>query len=410
MDHSPIFSVIIPALNEEDGIADIIRRVLAIEPALKSIGISELELIVVDDGSIDRTVEIVNQFSQVRLLKHPHNLGYGAAIKTGFRAARGDYLSFLDADGTYPPESYPDLLKASLAGADVVVGSRRSGEKSEMPLIRRIGNFIWSNLVSAITFIHVKDPASGMRIIRSNILESLYPLPDGLNFTPVMSVRTASENLTLVEVPIPYKERIGRSKLSVVRDGLRFLSTILWTALTYNPARIVGAIAFFLIIISAVIFSFILGLRFSGYTELDQIGVFALFSAVTFAIVAVDLFSLSNLFGYLVGLFHKYPIRQGLAARPIIKLNILSSYGWLGFGLSLLGAIFALVAFIMAEQGWAIERLWLYLLAGTMVVLIGIQLILFWVIARVLQELRLRQNHVDKDMGNNHSKNEKSRE
>lgn len=400
MSSSMIFSIVIPAFNEEGGIADIIRRVLSIEPNLKAIGMSELELIVVDDGSKDRTAEIVSQFSQVKLIKHQRNQGYGAAIKTGFRAARGEFLSFLDADGTYPPESYPALLKVALSGADVVVGSRRSGEKSEMPLVRKIGNFIWSNLVSAITFIHVQDPASGMRIIRSNILGSLYPLPDGLNFTPVMSVRTASENLKLVEVPIPYKERVGRSKLSVIRDGLRFLLTILWTSLTYNPTRIIGAVAFALALISLIIFSTILAMRLSGNTTLNQVGVISLFVAVTFAITAVDLFSISSLFGYLVALFHKRPIRQGFFEKPLIKTNIETSFSWLSLIFILVGLAFGMIAFFISNQGWPIERLWLYLLTGTMIVLVGIQFAVFWVIAKVLQDLKLRQNQIDKDLGN----------
>lgn len=79
-----------------------------------------------------------------------------------------------------------------------------------------------------------------MRIFRREILERLYPLPDGLNLTPVMSTRAIHENPTMVELPIPYAERQGRSKLSVVRDGWRFAQSIVWTALSYNPARLLG--------------------------------------------------------------------------------------------------------------------------------------------------------------------------
>jgi len=102
-------SVIIPALNEEDGIADIIERVLAVRPALAEVGVDDLELIVVDDGSADRTAEIAATYDDVRLIRHEVNKGYGAAIKTGFRHARGELLSFLDADGTYPPD--PNLIQ-----------------------------------------------------------------------------------------------------------------------------------------------------------------------------------------------------------------------------------------------------------------------------------------------------------
>src|SRR5579885_2151821 len=95
---SPILSVIIPALNEEGGIANIIQRVQAIEPSLKEVGIGGLEVIVVDDGSRDQTPRIVASFPGVRLLRHSENRGYGAALKTGFAHARGELLAFLDAD------------------------------------------------------------------------------------------------------------------------------------------------------------------------------------------------------------------------------------------------------------------------------------------------------------------------
>ena len=163
--------------------------VLAVAPALAKIGVPGLELIVVDDGSKDRTPEIVRSIAGARLVQHPHNKGYGAALKTGFQAATGDLLAFLDADGTYPPEYFPALCQEMIKGADVVVGSRRSGASSEMPMVRRLGNFIWSSLLSLIAGQRVADPASGMRVFRCDVLECLFPLPDGLNFTPVMSTR-----------------------------------------------------------------------------------------------------------------------------------------------------------------------------------------------------------------------------
>src|SRR5579885_3303361 len=110
-----VLSVVIPALNEEDGIADIVRRVQATESSLKDVGVSGLELIVVDDGSRDRTADVVASLPNVRLIRHPVNRGYGAAIKTGFCQARGELLAFLDADGTYPPESLATLCRIALS-------------------------------------------------------------------------------------------------------------------------------------------------------------------------------------------------------------------------------------------------------------------------------------------------------
>ena len=312
-----MLSVVIPAYNEEAGIADIVERVLKVRPTLADIGVS-LELLVVDDGSSDQTASIVRDgYPEVRLVQHNPNKGYGAALKTGFHFAKGDLLGFLDADGTYPPESFPDLCLEIRKGADVVVGSRRSGAVSDMPFVRRVGNFIWSTLVSLLCHQRVMDPASGMRVFHRDALSVLYPLPDGLNFTPVMSTRTAHEGLKLVEIPMPYREREGSSKLSVVEDGIRFLRTILWTSMYYNPARILGGIGFGLFAIGALIAIALLGVRLSGITTLGPLGVTSVYATLVLCITGFDLFSLGATFNYLVALYNKDVVQTGLFGKPI---------------------------------------------------------------------------------------------
>jgi hypothetical protein len=394
---SAVLSVVIPAYNEEDGIVAIVERVLSVRPALAEAGISDLELIVVDDGSADRTAEMAER-QGVRVVRHPVNKGYGAALKTGFNAARGDLLAFLDADGTYPPECFPDLCREALAGADLVVGSRRSGAASEMPLVRRVGNLLWSNLVTLLGNHRVIDPASGMRVFRREALERLYPLPDGLNFTPVMSTRAVHEHVRLVEVPIPYKERVGRSKLSVVHDGMRFLRTIVTTALSYNPVRLLGGVGVGLVALAGLIAIVLVGMRAAGTAELGPWGVASTFLAVTLGIAGIDLFALGATFNYLVTLFHKRPVRQGLFGRPIFRVPLDRHFWWMGGLAGLAGLAFGGVSLVLGLQGWPIERLWLYLLAGTMLVLVGLQLAIFWVIMRVLEELSQREALAKADM------------
>lgn len=396
-EQTPMLSVVIPAYNEEDGIADIVERVLSVGPALEKIGVA-LELLVVDDGSKDRTAEIVRGYPAVRLLQHNPNRGYGAALKTGFCAASGDLLGFLDADGTYPPESFPALCEAALAGADVVVGSRRSGAESGMPLVRKIGNFIWANLVTALSGRPVVDPASGMRVFRREVLARLYPLPDGLNFTPVMSTRAVHEGLNFVELPMPYEERLGRSKLSVVRDGMRFLQTIIWTALTYNPARPLGGAGFGLFCLGALIALVLAVLRLSGVTALGPWGVAGIFAAMIFGIAGFDLFALGATFNYLVALFNKGLVQKGLFGRPIFDPPLDRHFGWMGLVAIGGGAILAIISLILGLNGWEIQRLWLYLTTGAMLVLMGVQLDIFWVIMRVLEELSHRETLVQSDL------------
>ncbi len=391
-------SVIIPAYNEEDGIEQVITRVLSTREALQQIGVA-LEFLIVDDGSRDKTAARVANYPEVRLIRHIKNRGYGAAIKTGFRHASGEYLAFLDADGTYPPESLPDLCRAAIdQKGDMVVGSRMSGAKSQMPLTRRIGNLAYAQLLSLIGNMRVRDTTSGMRVIRRASLKSLYPLPDGLEFTPAMSTRALHENLRVIEVPVPYAERVGRSKLSVVRDGLRFTNAIVWTALTYNPVRILGLLSLLLMAIAGTVGVYVVGLRLGGVTELNAWQLFIVFGAVLATVAGVSLFSLGAMFNYLVALFHKKPTRQGLLGKPVFAQPLERHFGWLGIVAILAGALVGVAAFVLSLQGWAIERLWFYLLAAALVSIIGIQLFVSWIVMRVLEELSRREASVQHDL------------
>src|SRR4030095_7055159 len=247
-------SIVIPAYNEENGIAEIANRVLKVKPDLVKIGVHDMELLVVDDGSRDKTAEVASGIAGVTLVRHPKNKGYGAALKTGFSKACGELIGFLDADGTYPPEFFPKLCVSAMNGSDLVIGSRMAGEDSKMPVTRRVGNFFFANLLTILGRQKVTDSASGMRVFKRSILELVYPLPDGLNLTPVMSTRAIHEGVKITEIPIPYSERVGRSKLSVIHDGRVFLQSMVWTALSYNPVRILGLIGLVSISFAALIF------------------------------------------------------------------------------------------------------------------------------------------------------------
>ncbi|NLF00020.1 MAG: glycosyltransferase family 2 protein [Anaerolineales bacterium] len=392
-------SIVIPAYNEEHGIASIIERVLPIRESLREVGVDDMELIVVDDGSRDRTADIASQYPEVRLIRHTVNQGYGAALKTGFGQAKGSLLGFLDADGTYPPERFPELCQVALTEEiDLVVGSRMSGAESEMPFVRRVGNLVFANLASLLGRHRVHDSASGMRIIRREALSRLYPLPDGLNFTPVMSIRALHEQIKWREVPIPYKERVGRSKLSVVRDGVRFLETIIWTALSYNPVRILGGAALVLVAIAAIIAAIIIGARLSGVAQLGPWGVAGVFVAAVCAFAGVTLFALGATSNYLVTLFHRHPIRQGLFGRPVLSRPLERHFGWLGIVVALIGFVLGAVSLGLALGGWPVERLWFYLLGAAMTLILGVQLVAFWLVTRVLEELSQRELRVSQDL------------
>ena len=391
-------SVVIPAYNEEQGINDIVQRVLAVRPALKVAGVDDLELLIVDDGSSDATADIVRRIECVQLIQHQHNRGYGAALKTGFNRAAGELIGFLDADGTYPPENFPELCQLALNGSDLVVGSRMAGAASQMPITRRIGNMFFANLLSIIGRQKVTDSASGMRVFKREILELIYPLPDGLNLTPVMSTRALHERITIVEVPIPYSERLGRSKLSVVRDGSLFLRSIIWTALTYNPVRILGLIGLASLGLATLVLLGFVVARLSGVTTLGAGGVAALFVALVAGVTGLSIFSLGITFNYLVSLFYKRPIRQGLFGQPLFKDPLDRHFWWLGLMVLGGGLAFGGISIVLGLNGWEISRLWLYLLGSAMLVLSGVQLIIYWVLLRVLDELSLREVMADRDL------------
>ncbi len=391
-------SIVIPAYNEEDGIAAIIERVLDIRPALADMA-ADLELIVVDDGSRDRTAEIAGGYPDVKLVRHPTNYGYGAALKTGFAQARGEWLGFLDADGTYPPEQFPALLQAAREEkADLVIGSRMAGSESEMPFSRRVGNRFFAALVSLIGNRSITDSASGQRIIRRRALPRLYPLPDGLNFTPVMSTRAIHEQLKMIEAPIPYAERVGRSKLTIVGDGTRFLQSIIWTALGYNPVRILGAVGVTSVAIALLIGLALVVIRLQGVTQLGIWGTASLFIAQVLAVTGVSTFALGATFNYLVSLFHKEPIRQGLFGKPIFDPPLDRHFGWMGLLAALGGLLGGGISLGFGFAGWPVSRLWLYLLGSAMLILIGVQLMISWVVMRVLEGLNQREQLVTTDL------------
>jgi glycosyltransferase involved in cell wall biosynthesis len=394
-----VLSVVIPAYNEEHGIVEIASRVLSVEPALKKVGVERLELLVVDDGSRDRTADVAQSIPGVSLIRHPKNKGYGAALKTGFSRASGELIGFLDADGTYPPEYFPQLCQGALNGADLVIGSRMAGAASRMPLTRRIGNFFFASLLTLLSRQKVTDSASGMRVFKREILEHIYPLPDGLNLTPVMSTRAVHEGVTIKEIPIPYSERVGRSKLSVIRDGSIFMQSMLWTVLSYNPVRILGLLGLGGLGVAGLVYAWILYLRSNNILTLAPWGVAILFLALISAVTGVNLIALGVAFNYLVSLFYKKPIRQGLFGRPIFKTPIDRHFGWMGLLGIFAGLAIGLIAPALAVGGWDIGRLWFYMVCSALVFLVGIQLVVYWLLLRILEELSRREVLTKQDIG-----------
>jgi glycosyltransferase involved in cell wall biosynthesis len=248
--------IAIPALNEEESIDSIVQRSIeAREFICANSPVSEVAITVVSDGSTDRTVERASKYTDViNLIVFSQNKGYGAAIKEAWRQSDADLLGFLDADGTCEPKFFATLCKTALKeNAHVVLGCRLN-MNSQMPLIRRIGNLVFATILTVFSASRVRDTASGMRVVRRSSLERLYPLPDGLHFTPAMSARAMlSEGTRIVEVDMPYYERAGESKLKVGKDGVRFLRVITEAAFLYRPSRPLGLLAIVFALVAAAL-------------------------------------------------------------------------------------------------------------------------------------------------------------
>lgn len=377
-------SVVIPAYNEERSIADVLGRTLRACSSLptKIPGVDGFEVIVVNDGSQDGTRGVVEEFTGVRLIDHSRNRGYGAALKTGFAVAQGDYLSFLDADGTYPPESLPDLLQAALeTGADMVVGSRMGEARSGMPLLRRVGNAMFAMLLSWIVKARITDTASGMRVFKKSVLDQLKPLPDGLDLTPAMSTIAFHEGLKVVEVPIRYDERVGQSKLTLVNDSVRFLNTILGLAETYNPLKFFGLAGLLLLGLA-----FLLGIQpvvyYLQYRHMPLSQVYRLLTILVLAVTGLNAVTFGIAANYVISLVRGKPQPETLLSK-LFQSRLLKR-------LSLLGLLFMSAAVFLNAP--AIYRYvttlhvgthWSYTLTGAFLFLVGAHLIMISRLVRV---------------------------
>lgn len=232
--------IAIPAYNEEAGIEHIIRRTLtARSNIIANSPVTEVEITVVSDGSTDRTVEIAKHYiNQINLIVFERNRGYGAAIKEAWSQSDAELLGFMDADGTCDPNFFSELCNTlEKEKADIVLGCRLN-RNSKMPLIRWIGNLTFALMLTLLSSRHIRDIASGIRVVRRMCLPKLWPLPDGLHFTPAMSARAIlGDGLKILEIDMPYYERQGKSKLRILTDGIRFMGIILRTSFLYRPSR-----------------------------------------------------------------------------------------------------------------------------------------------------------------------------
>jgi glycosyltransferase involved in cell wall biosynthesis len=226
-------SVVIPAYNEAIAISstlEALRRVLA-DCDLRN------EIIVVDDGSTDGTSKEVLRHPSVRLIQHPQNRGYGAALKTGIRQAQCETVVILDADGTYPCEMIPELC-AAIGPYDMAVAAR-TGDDVHVPLVRRPAKWALNRLANYLSEQEIPDLNSGLRAFKRSVaLRFFRLLPSGFSFTSTITLAMLTNDYNVLYVPADYYPRKGDSKIRPVRDTIGFFSLVVRMILSFQPLRV----------------------------------------------------------------------------------------------------------------------------------------------------------------------------
>lgn len=226
-------SLIMPAKNEAEGL----RKAL---PGVRAL-LADAEIIVVDDGSTDDTAAVAREFG-AKVLSSPYSMGNGAAIKRGARAATGEILVFMDADGQHSADRIPQLLARMEKGYDMVVGAR--GWDGQASVGRGMANGLYNRIATLMTSHQVADLTSGFRAARADkFREFLHLLPNGFSYPTTITMAFFRSGYAVGYEPIPVAARIGKSHIRPVRDGLRFLLIIFKIATLYSPLKLFAPVA-----------------------------------------------------------------------------------------------------------------------------------------------------------------------
>jgi glycosyltransferase involved in cell wall biosynthesis len=285
-------SIVIPAYNEEANIRMVVSRVKAMKPTS--------EIIVIDDGSQDRTLQEA-EAAGARVIRHPYNKGNGASVKTGIRAAKGDYILLLDADGQHAPEDLDRLLE-HMGPYDLVVGART--RESDSGKFRDFGNWVFSKLASYLVEMKVDDPTSGFRCFkRDKVMDFIHLLPNQYSYptTTTMSFIKAGYNVKHIPI-VAHRRQGGKSHLRPIRDGVKFVTIILRMITLFNPIKIfmpLAALWFLLGVIYGLInFFFANGKIPNGAVLLISVSVLIFLTGLISEQIAALRFERSNLREY----------------------------------------------------------------------------------------------------------------
>lgn len=253
-------SIVIPVYNEAENLEKVLAQIAALR-------LPRAEVIVIDDGSTDGSAEIALN-AGVSVVRHPYNIGNGAAVKSGIRAARGDVIILMDGDGQHKPEDIPKLL-AEASKYHMVVGARAKGSK--LRLHRYAANWVYNRFASYVTRFKIQDLTSGFRLLnRRDALRFIDLLPNTFSYPTTLTLAFLRSGLTLKYVPIQTLYRSGQSKISLVTDGVRFFLIIAKIATLFSPFRVFlpVSIVFFLTGLANYIYTYVTEHRFTNMSAL----------------------------------------------------------------------------------------------------------------------------------------------
>jgi glycosyltransferase involved in cell wall biosynthesis len=247
----PCLSVVIPVFNEVDSIGHLLRKLKRLYP--------DAELLVVDDGSTDQT-SIEAEKAGACVIRHPYNIGNGAAVKTGIRRANGDIIVFMDGDGQHQPEEVEKLI-ACLPEYDMAVGARFMAGQSSVT--RGLGNKVFNYLASYVAKFQIRDLTSGFRAVKAEVARNyLSLLPNTYSYPTTITLGVLRDGRSLAYVPITVnKRKKGKSNIHLFHDGVRFFMIILKICTLYSPMRV-------FLPVSAAFFG--VGTLYYGYTYLSD--------------------------------------------------------------------------------------------------------------------------------------------
>lgn len=254
-------TILLPAYNEAGVIGETIRAIRALHP--------DFEILVVDDGSTDNTMREAME-AGANVWPHPYNMGNGAAIKSGLRCARGEWVLMMDADGQHKPEDIARLLEHK-DRFDMVVGART--RQSETSAHRDLANWVYNRFASYVAQFKVEDLTSGFRLVRLSVARQfIYLLPNTFSYPSTLTLGYLRSGRTVKYIPIQTKARVGKSKIKLLKDGARFFFIITKIASLFSPFRVFLPIS---------LGFFVTGLCYYAYTFLTR-GRFTNMSALLF--------------------------------------------------------------------------------------------------------------------------------